>query len=99
MPVIQKIGNELGETRAYRRDANREQAWKFWGEGTRNGQARSELSVHARRAARLKQVLRLAKAAGQSAAAERALELLDYENVRHERAMKALLAAGTARKP
>lgn len=85
--VVKAIVSDLAETRAYRRDAAREEIWKRWGTATRSEPVRNELRVHGRRLARLHHVLRLARAARDSASAARAENLLFLEGLRHERAM------------
>lgn len=95
--LVSRLAKEMAETRSYRRDASREQAWKFWGAVTRDANAREELKRHARRTARFRHVLRLAKAQQQQETAQRALMLLDGEMLRHERAMKALLKSNATK--
>ena len=73
-----------------------------WGDSLKKAGVKQEMSLHAKRIARLKRVESLAVAAKKEAVAKRAKAAIDKENERHEKKMRELKAgpppAGTAPK-
>lgn len=89
-----QAAREWREKRVQRRQAHREILRKKYGPKLDRPEVRAELTLHARRIARLDRAERLATDAGRDAVVTRAQKLRDKENARHDRRMAALTADG-----
>ncbi|MDI1437533.1 hypothetical protein [Polyangium sorediatum] len=92
-----EIGEDKKEPREERkakrqtkREAKRKELREKWGDVLKQPDARAELKVHARRAARLAQARKVADADGKEALVARIDKLVEKENARHQRVMDRL---------
>lgn len=82
------------------RAARQAQLRSRWGDAVLSSpDAKAELKLHAERAAKLKQIRRVARKANKDDAGKRALELLARERQRHQQRMEAIRAATPNAKP
>ncbi|HVK64683.1 MAG TPA: hypothetical protein VM694_09420 [Polyangium sp.] len=90
---------ELREDRKAKREARRKELREKWGDVVKQPDARAELTVHARRVARLAQARKVAETDGKKELVTRIDKLVEKENARHQRVMDRLKEKGSGGAP
>lgn len=93
-PAIKGAREKLAQDRDARRDREREEAQRRYGELLAKPAVRDEMARHNRRVAQIDYLDQLAKAKGKSDLVTRIAALLTKEAVRHEKRMQALRVSG-----
>ena len=98
---VKDAKKELREARQKLRDTRKERrkdivkgATDKWGDLVKKPKVRAELSLHARRTARINHMESVAKENDKAQLLERITKLREKENARHEKRMEALKAKG-----
>ena len=89
-PAIKDARDKLARDRDARRDREREETQRRYGELLAKPAVRDEMGRHNRRLAQLEYLDQLARAKGKSDLVARIAALLTKESVRHEKRMQAL---------
>lgn len=91
---LQEARQKLKDSRKDRRETMRKAVTDKWGDLVKKPKARSELTLHAQRMAKLNYMEYLAKQNDKDQLVERIKKMRERENDRHEHRMEALKAKG-----
>lgn len=91
---LREARKKLRDTRKERRQDTVKAAKDKWGDLVKKPKVRAELSLHARRMARINHMESVAKESDKDKLLERIQKLREKENARHDKRMEALKAKG-----